>query len=91
MKKDKQPHVRLTVGIRDDVYEVISRLAVVTEMPKSKVITSLLEDSLPALSQVLAALESARIGKLDVSAFEKILDDGQREIDDVRSSIRGAK
>lgn len=89
----KDPNnTRLTVSLRNDVYDVIARLSVLTEMPKSKVITGLLEESLPTLLQVLQALETAKATKkLDVSILEQLLDDGQRALDDARSGIRAPK
>ena len=90
------PHAR---GGVSDVHDVIARLSVLTEMPKSKVITGLLEESLPTLLQVLQALETAKTTKkLDVSALEqlldagqRVLDEGQRVLDDVRSDIHEPK
>nr|CRY95513.1 hypothetical protein [uncultured prokaryote] len=96
----KEPdYTRLTVSLRNDVHDVIARLSVLTEMPKSKVITGLLEESLPTLLQVLQALEAAKATKmLDVSALERlldegqrVLDEGQRVLDDVRSDIHEPK
>jgi hypothetical protein len=88
----KDENTRLTVSLRHDVHDVIARLAVLTEMPKSKVITGLLEESLPALLQVLEALESVKASnKLDVSVFEQMLDSSQRDIDELRSDIHEHK
>jgi hypothetical protein len=89
----KDPNnTRLTVSLRNDVHDVIARLAVLSEMPKSKVITSLLEDSLPTLLQVLEALETAKASnKLDVSVLERMLDEGQRALDDVRADLHAPK
>ena len=89
----KEPdYTRLTVSLRNDVHDVIARLSVLTEMPKSKVITGLLEDSLPTLLQVLEALETAKASnKLDVSVLERMLDEGQRALDDVRADIHEPK
>ena len=87
-----QEYTRLTVSLRHDVHEVIARLAVLTEMPKSKVITGLLEESLPALRQVISALETAKASnRLDASLFEHLLDDSQKAIDEVRADIRASK
>ena len=85
----KEPdYTRLTVSLRNDVHDVIARLAVLAERPKSKVITGLLEESLPTLLQVLQALETAKASnKLDVSVFEQMLDSSQRDIDELRSDI----
>ena len=88
----KPDYTRLTVSLRDDVHDVIARLSVLAEMPKSKVITGLLEESLPTLLQVLQALETAKATKkLDVSVLEQLLDEGQRALDDARSDIREPK
>lgn len=88
----QQDNTRLTVSLRHDVHDVIARLAVLTEMPKSKVITGLLEESLPTLLQVLKALEAAKASnKLDVSAFEQMLDSSQRDIDELRTEIHELK
>jgi hypothetical protein len=89
----KDPNnTRLTVSLRNDVHDVIARLSVLTEMPKSKVITGLLEDSLPTLLQVLEALETAKASnKLDVSVLERMLDEGQRVLDDARSDLHAPK
>ena len=88
----KPDYTRLTVSLRDDVHDVIARLSVLAERPKSKVITGLLEESLPTLLQVLQALETAKATKkLDVSVLEQLLDEGQRALDDARSDIREPK
>ena len=88
----KPDYTRLTVSLRDDVHDVIARLSVLAEMPKSKVITGLLEESLPTLLQVLQAFETAKATKkLDVSVLEQLLDEGQRALDDARSDIREPK
>ena len=89
----KEPdYTRLTVSLRNDVHDVIARLSVLTEMPKSKVITGLLEESLPALRQVISALETAKASnRLDASLFERILDDSQKAIDEVRADIRASE
>ena len=88
----KPDYTRLTVSLRDDVHDVIARLSVLAERPKSKVITGLLEESLPTLLQVLQALETAKATKkLDVSVLEQLLDEGQRVLDDARSGIREPK
>lgn len=91
MMKNEE-NTRLTVSLRPDVHDVIARLALVTKMPKSKVITGLLEESLPALVQVLEALESAKASnKLDFSVLEQMLDSSQRDIDQLRSDIHEHK
>lgn len=89
----KEPdYTRLTVSLRNDVHDVIARLSVLTEMPKSKVITGLLEESLPTLLQVLEALETAKASnKLDVSVLERMLDEGQRSLDDMRAGLHEPK
>jgi hypothetical protein len=88
----KPDYTRLTVSLRNDVHDVIARLSVLAESPKSKVITGLLEESLPTLLQVLQALEAAKATKkLDVSVLEQLLDEGQRALDDARSGIREPK
>ena len=88
----KPDYTRLTVSLRNDVHDAIARLSVLTQRPKSKVITGLLEESLPTLLQVLQALETAKATKkLDVSVLEQLLDEGQRVLDDARSDVREPK
>ena len=88
----KPDYTRLTVSLRNDVHDAIARLSVLTERPKSKVITGLLEESLPTLLQVLQAFETAKATKkLDVSVLEQLLDEGQRVLDDARSDVRAPK
>ncbi len=85
----KPDYTRLTISLRSDVHDVVSGLSVFTGMPKSKVITGLLEESLPTLQRALEAMEAAKLTKkIDPSVLERMIEDGQRILDGARTKIR---
>lgn len=54
----QKPRIALTVS--DELNAVLSRISDLTETPKSKIITEILNDSMPVFIELLTALEKIK-------------------------------
>ena len=64
----QKPRIALTVS--DELNNVLSRISDLTEMPKSKIITEILNDSMPVFIELLTALEKI---KEDSSSVDTVI------------------
>jgi len=72
---------RLQVTIEPELVPVLERLSLLLEIPQSTIITDLLMESLPVLTQTADALELAKKGSLNldglVGMVQKSISDAQ--------------
>ena len=78
---------RLQVTIEPAFEPILIRLSNYLDKPQATIITDLLMESLPALTAVADALEQAKQGKLDVSAFQKALAEGRSDLDELDDEL----
>lgn len=82
---------RIQISLPPELETVLVDLATLTERPISAVISGLLLESIPSLQQVVASLRASKSGKLDVEGFQRALEQGKKDIEQIQDDLNRIK
>jgi predicted DNA-binding protein len=82
---------RIHVSLPKELENALVDLSVLMERPMASIVTELLVESLPALIQIADSLRSVKSGKLNIEGFEKILEQGKKDIELIQDDLKRSK
>ena len=87
---------RIALSVPPKMDEVLDRLAVLTNQPKTKLILEMLEEYAPILEQTLNALEQIKANKENAPNIAKqfateMLLDGNQKLGNIASEVKNLK
>ena len=87
---------RIALSVPPEMDEVLERLAVLTNQPKTKLILEMLEEYAPILEQTLNALEQIKANKENAPNIAKqfateMLLDGNQKLGNIASEVKNLK
>lgn len=87
---------RIALSVPPKMDEVLERLAVLTNQPKTKLILEMLEEYAPILEQTLNALEQIKANKENAPNIAKqfateMLLDGNQKLGNIASEVKNLK
>ena len=87
---------RIALSVPPEMDEVLERLAVLTNQPKTKLILEMLEEYAPILEQTLNALEQIKANKENAPNIAKqfateMLLDGNQKLGNIATEVKNLK
>ena len=87
---------RIALSVPPKMDEVLERLAVLTNQPKTKLILEMLEEYVPVLEQTINALEQIQENKENAASIAKqfaseILLDGNQKLGHIAAEVKNLK
>lgn len=87
---------RIALSVPPEMDDILDRISVLTEQPKTKIILELLEQVVPVLEQTLDALEQIRDNKENAVNIAKkfgheILLDGNQKLGEIATEVQNLK
>ena len=87
---------RIALSVSPEMDEVLERLALLTNQPKTKLILEMLEEYVPVLEQTINALEQIQENKENAASIAKqfaseILLDGNQKLGQIAAEVKNLK